>query len=83
MVRTQIQITEEQAMTLKAMAQARQVSIAELIRTSIDLMVHREATSTREARVARAKAVAGRYASGSADGSAEHDRYLAEAFGEP
>jgi hypothetical protein len=42
----------------------------------------REAPSIREAIVARAKAASGRYSSGSTDGGAEHDLYLAEAFSE-
>jgi predicted nucleic acid-binding protein len=36
MIRTQIQLTEEQSKTLKEMAQERGVSMAELIRQSID-----------------------------------------------
>ncbi len=36
MIRTQIQVTEAQAQTLKALASARQSSVAELIRQSVD-----------------------------------------------
>lgn len=36
MIRTQIQLTEEQARALKALAAARHVSVAELIRQSVD-----------------------------------------------
>ena len=73
MVRTQIQLTEDQAA-------ARRVSMAELIRQSIDSLVLREGGSGREAIVARAKSTAGRFSSASPDGSAEHDRHLADAF---
>ena len=80
MRRTQIQITEAQAATLRAMSAARHVSVAELIRKSIDSFVQRESGLTREVIKARAKSVAGRFASGSSDGSIEHDKYLADAF---
>jgi hypothetical protein len=55
--------------------------MAELIRRSIDSFVQHESGARREAIVSRARAVAGRFASGSTDGSTNHDRYLADAFG--
>ena len=82
MVRTQIQITEEQAATLRIMSAERHQPIAELIRISIDSFLQKEAGVSRERKRARAKTAAGRYASSNADISAEHDRYLAEAFRE-
>ena len=81
MVRTQIQLTEKQAAALRAISSRRQVSMAELIRLSIDRFVQREAGSSRDAIVARAKGAVGRFSSGSPDGSTDHDRYLSEAFG--
>ena len=83
MIRTQIQLTEEQVASLRALSVARQVSMAELIRKSVDSMVLRERGAGREAIVARAKAAAGRFSSGTANGSVEHDRHLAEAFARP
>jgi hypothetical protein len=80
MVRTQIQLTEEQAAALRAIAAQRQVSIAGIIRTSIDDFLKRDATTSRKERIARAKSVAGRFSSGKSDVSAEHDRHLVEAF---
>jgi hypothetical protein len=80
MVRTQIQLTEEQASALRAMSAARRQSMAELIRISIDLFVRREAGSSRDAVVARAKGAVGRFSSGSGDGSSAHDKHLADAF---
>ena len=56
MVRTQIQLTDDQVSALRAMAAARHVSIAELIRRSVDLLVESEGASDREAVLARAKA---------------------------
>jgi predicted DNA-binding ribbon-helix-helix protein len=80
MVRTQIQLTETQATALRAMAAAQNVSMAELIRRSVDQLVHEQANSGLAARVARAKAAVGRFSSGKADISSRHDEYLAEAF---
>lgn len=80
MIRTQIQITEEQAAALRARSAERRQSIAELIRMSIDSFLKKEVGISGERKRARAKSAAGRFASSSADVSAEHDRYLAETF---
>lgn len=82
MIRTQIQITEEQAASLRTMAAERRQPVAELIRMCIDSFLQREAGISHEQKRARAKSAAGRFASSRADVSAEHDRYLAEVFGE-
>ncbi|MEO8662257.1 MAG: CopG family transcriptional regulator [Bryobacteraceae bacterium] len=82
MVRTQIQLTEEQSVLLRRVAAARRQSVAELIRVSVDLFMEREASIGQSALAERAKAAAGRFSSGSSDGSREHDRYLANAFGQ-
>ena len=81
MVRTQIQLTEEQAAILRAMSIDRHCSVAELIRQGIDSFVKNESGVTREGRIARAKSAVGRFASTPANVSTEHDRYLAQAFG--
>ena len=81
MVRTQIQLTEEQVAALRTMSAERQLSMAELIRMSIEAFVQREARASRAAIVARAVAAVGRFSSGSDDGSTEHDQHLADAFG--
>lgn len=39
MVRTQIQLTEEQSRTLKKLAMTRHLSVAELIRQAVDNMI--------------------------------------------
>ena len=82
MVRTQIQLTEAQVSALQAMAASRRMSMAKLIRSAVDSLVQREGRVCREAAVARAKSLAGRFSSGSKDLSRNHDRYLAEAYGE-
>lgn len=78
MIRTQIQLTEEQLRRLRALAAARGVSVAELIRQSVDTVAPARGVSA-QTRRQRAIAVAGRFRSGQRDVSAEHDRYLAEA----
>jgi predicted DNA-binding ribbon-helix-helix protein len=80
MIRTQIQLKEEQARRLKKIAAQRKVSMAELIRQGVDGILAEEAEANREERKERALAAAGRFASGLRDVSAEHDRHLAEAF---
>jgi hypothetical protein len=80
MVRTQIQLTENQAATLKKMAKRRHTSMAEVIREAIDYFARTgEISSSEEAR-ARAAAAAGRLGSGLGDLAQRHDDYLAEAY---
>jgi hypothetical protein len=79
MVRTQIQLTEGQAATLRQMAAVRRKSVAELIRFSVDLLIRQSSIGTASLQD-RAKNVAGRFASGSPEGSQDHDRHVADAF---
>lgn len=80
MVRTQIQLTEEQARTVRQIAKSRHLSVAELIRQAIDTLIKSNIVMDIEERQKRAMAVAGRFSSGKKDISKDHDRYLAEAF---
>lgn len=80
MVRTQIQLTEDQARCLKALASARGVSMAELIRQSVDSFVKVAAGADPAERKKRAMAIAGRFRSGVRDLAKNHDRYLNEAY---
>ena len=80
MIRTQIQLTEDQAATLKELAHRENVSIAELTRQAIDHWLrHMGAVSPSEQR-RRALEVVGRFHSGELDISEQHDDYLAEAY---
>ncbi|MFA5867462.1 MAG: CopG family transcriptional regulator [Actinomycetota bacterium] len=80
MVRTQIQLTEIQSEKIKAMAKERKVSMATIIRESLDATLAGEITiSTREKRE-RAKKIAGAFRSGMPDVGKEHDKYLNKAF---
>lgn len=80
MIRTQVQLTEEQAWALKNLASMRQVSVAELIRQSVDALVRSSREVDAEERRRRAVAAAGRFHSGASDISAKHDEYLVEVF---
>jgi site-specific recombinase len=80
MVRTQIQLTEEQADALKKLALSRHLSIAELIRQAVDNMIRTGALINIEERRKRAIEAAGRFRSGKRNIAREHDKYLAEAF---
>ena len=82
MIRTQIQLTEEQARRLKALAAERSTSVAELIRQGVDDLLQRAAGPDMEEIRRRAIAVAGRFHSGRSDISTNHDEYLAEAYAE-
>lgn len=81
MVRTQIQMTEEQVKKLKRLASVEHKSIAELIRQAVDLFVASKRGMDIEERQKRAIAAAGRFHSRLSDLSEAHDRYLAEDFG--
>jgi len=80
MVRTQIQLTEEQARSLREIARARDSSIAELIRTSVDGVLRSEPGPSREERRRRAIAAAGTFHSGVTDLSTDHDRHLGDIY---
>jgi hypothetical protein len=82
MVRTQIQLTTEQARRLKELAATEQRSVAELIRISLDEFLRRRGPLDRRAQKARALEAVGRHRSGLGDLATEHDRYLHEAFSE-
>jgi hypothetical protein len=80
MVRTQVQLTEEQVRALKRLSAATDSSVADLIRQGVELYLGRQQRAGRDQQIERALRVAGKFSSGSTDGSVEHDRYLAEAF---
>ncbi len=80
MIRTQIQLTQEQAQALKAIAAARQSSVAALIRESVDHLILQSGSIDMAERRARAIAAAGRFHSGQSNVSTRHDHHLAEAY---
>jgi len=81
MIRTQIQLAEEQAHALKQLAARKGVSMAELIGRSVAAALERESAEYGE-RVRRALSVVGMFKSGApSDLSVNHDKYLDEAYG--
>lgn len=83
MVRTQIQLEEDQSSRLRRVAAEHQVSVAELIRRSVDRYLEvLDGGVSDEERRQRARAASGRFRSGLGDLGSRHDQYLAEAFRE-
>ena len=75
MVRTQIQLTEEQARMLRELSLSSRESVAALIRKAIDQSLI-TGKSDRTALYRQAMSVAGKYKTEQPDTSVEHDRYL-------
>ena len=82
LVRTQIQLDERQAERLKAVAASRGLSMAEWIRRAVDSALLSGGLTDKDEQRRRAIAASGRFDSGVTDISVEHDKYLAEAFGD-
>jgi predicted DNA-binding protein len=78
MVRTQIQLTDEQARRLRRLAAERGVSMAALVRDGVERVL---ADDERAEQWQRALSILGKYKSGdTANVSEEHDRYLEEIY---
>jgi hypothetical protein len=82
MVRTQIQLTKEQSRILKDIASKKGVSVAELIRQSVDDYIRSTNEPSLEEKYRRALAIAGKYSTEETDISRNHDRYLDEIYGD-
>ena len=80
MVRTQIQLTEEQSEKLKVAAARRGISMAALIRQGIDAMLSQQNEPSMGDLYERAGRAAGAHHSGVADTASRHDDYLNEEF---
>ena len=82
MVRTQVQLTVEQYKALKNLATRRQVSVAELVRQSVDMLIESSESISKEERIRRALSIVGRFHSGEkgANISENHDDYLADIY---
>lgn len=79
MIRTQIQLTEQQADRLKRLADREGISLAAMIRRAVDSLIER---SDRDVVIDRALSAIGAGSSGLPDVGAEHDRYLDESYGD-
>ncbi|MEE8481513.1 MAG: ribbon-helix-helix domain-containing protein [Desulfobacterales bacterium] len=80
MVRTQIQLTEEQAQKLRELSVAGRESVAALIRKAVDQFIV-TGKPDRAALYRQADSVIGKHKSDKSDISVHHDRYLEESFG--
>ena len=82
MIRTQIQLTEEQTRRVKRLARQRGVSMAEVIRTFVDEGIA-AAGPAREAAYERARQLVGSFPDRerAKDLAREHDRHLDAVFG--
>ena len=81
MIRTQIQLTEEQARRLRDEARQSGQSVAELIRQSVDrYLEHNAAFPSGVVSRLSALEVAGRFRSGKSDVAVKHDDYLDESY---
>ncbi|MGQ9779995.1 MAG: ribbon-helix-helix domain-containing protein [Bacillota bacterium] len=76
MIRTQVQLTEDQVRALRLLAGKRGVSMAELIRASVEHYLREAEAKGDDELVLRAKEVAGKFRPGLPDLAENHDRYI-------
>jgi hypothetical protein len=76
MIRTQVQLTEDQSSSVKGIASEEGTSMAEIIRRSVDSYIASRRGAEPGERRRRAIEAAGRFASGKDDVSDRHDEYL-------
>ena len=82
MIRTQIQLTEEQHRELKRWSSRLGISMAEAVRRCVaDGLEAMRGEEAAPDRVKEALDVIGRYASGRTDVAERHDEHLADAYG--
>ena len=79
MVRTQVQLTQEQAEVVRRLAKRNRISQAEVIRRAVDRISRSEALPDREEIKRRALAVVGSVHGDATDVSTRHDDYFVEA----
>jgi Arc/MetJ-type ribon-helix-helix transcriptional regulator len=82
MVRTQVQLPEEDLAELRRQAAEQGVSVSELVRRGVRHILDKRRKPTRDELWERAMEVVGKYNSGKSDIAQRHDEYLAEAYGE-
>ena len=82
MVRTQIQLTEKQSLILKQLAEKEDVSVAEMIRRSVNFYIEQSQGVSAAERQKRLLSIIGIANSGLPDLGTNHDEYLAEIYAE-
>ena len=80
MVRTQIQLTEEQAKAVKTVSKEHGISSAEVVRRAIDLLLRSGVYVEESEKRMRALNIVGRFRSGRQDISKNHDAHLADVY---
>jgi len=80
MVKTQVQLPEEDLAELRRTAAEEGVSVSELVRRGVKHVLASRRKPSREELWERASALAGKYHSGKPDIAQRHDDYLAEAI---
>ena len=80
MIRTQVQLTEDQFKQLRHASASTGRSVADLIREGVNQYLASRVELPREDQIERAVRIAGKFSSGRSDVSSTHDRHLAEAF---
>ena len=79
MIRTQVQLTDEQTTELKQLAAARGRSISSLVREGVDRLLHSGDHDSRGEKMRRAASVFGKFRSGRPDLAERHDDHFADA----
>ena len=82
MIRTQIQLTEEQARALRKRAVDEGRSMADLVRDGVDRLLVDRGVQDKEAAKRRSIDALGRFRSGMTDLGSAHDRHLGDAIDE-
>jgi hypothetical protein len=82
MIRSQVQLTNDQMRALKELAHHENAPVAELIRRAVDYWLRSASPISPDERRKRAIAAAQGFHSGIADISERHDDYLAEIYAE-
>jgi len=82
MVKTQVQLPEDDLRELRRMAAEEGVSVSELVRRYVAQGLQAKAKPSRQELMRRALEVAGKHRSGKHDIARRHDEYLAEAYRE-
>ena len=82
LIRTQMQLRDDQLEALRRLSGASGRSMSALIRGAVDQMLASRRTLPATELKARGLGVVGRFASGDDTGAEEHDRHLSRAFAE-
>ncbi len=81
MIRTQVQVEDDQMEWLKSRAKEQGVSVSKLFRESVKLYI-KAMTKPPKDKKKRAMRAIGKFSSGKTDVSVKHDSYLTDTFSE-